>query len=263
MNRYLKPCNVWVCLLGLLLSPAVATADCCPAHTDGEKKHNTLTEQEATDGWELLFDGKSLDRWRGYQMDELPEGWVVQDGAIARHDQGEWRDLITKDEFDNFELTLEWKISEDGNSGIMFNVVEDYNQTYDSGPEMQVLDNTKHNDGKNTLTSAGSAYALYAPAQEVTQPVGEFNKVLIRVIGNHVEHYLNGEKIVEYEMYSDEWNARVEASKFKDMPGYAKSPVGHIALQDHGDDVWYRDIKIRRLNDQGQPINQQGSDSHE
>ena len=259
IKRWVGP----VGMFGLLIAIGLAPACQGTARTEDASKNNSYSETNTADGWEPLFDGKSLEHWRGYQKQDVPEGWVVEDGCIARHDQGEWRDLITKDVFDNFELTLDWKISEGGNSGIMFNVVEDYNQTYESGPEMQVLDNANHPDGKNTLTSAGSDYALYAPTKDVTQPVGEFNHVLIRVVGNHVEHYLNGEKIVEYDLYSDDWRARVEASKFKDMPGYAQSPNGHIALQDHGDDVWYRNIKVRRLDDQGRPIQSNGSASHE
>ncbi len=223
--------------------------------------NNTLTEQEQADGWELLFDGESLDQWRGYKMDDVPEGWVVQDQTITRLGQDGWIDLITREQFDDFELSLEWKISEGGNSGIFFNVTEDHDHPWDSGPEMQILDNPHHGDGHDPRTSAGANYALHAPASDATKPVGEFNLVRIIVKGNHVEHYLNGVKLLEYELGSDEWKALVADSKFNEMPAYGRSPTGHIALQDHGDLVTYRNIKIRRLDTaQTQPAATQGDD---
>jgi hypothetical protein len=217
---------------------------------------NTLTEQEQADGWELLFDGESLDKWRGFRMEEVPEGWAAEDGCLVCAGGGV--DLVTRDEFDDFELSLEWKIGEGGNSGIFFNVVEDYDRTYDSGPEFQVLDNSKHNDGKNTKTSAGANYALIAPAEDVTRPIGEFNDVLIRVKGNHVEHYMNGQKLLEYDLGSEAWRELVAASKFSSMPGYGKSPRGHLALQDHGDKVYFRNIKVRKLDRETSPTDTHG-----
>lgn len=228
--------------LGLLAPGALAD----DAKDRDEAPHNTLTEQEGADGWELLFDGESLDKWRGYRMEDVPDGWAVEDGCIVR--VGSDGDIITREQFDDFELSLEWKISEGGNSGIFFNVSEDYGHVYESAPEFQVLDNGTHNDGKNTLTSAGSNYGLIAPPEDFTRPVGEFNRAVIRVRGGHVEHHLNGHKLLEYELGGEAWRALVAASKFKDMPGYGKSPMGHIALQDHGDRVYYRNIKIRRLD---------------
>ncbi len=267
MNRYMKPyvTLAWLLSAALVAGPAIAHCGSCPddCPLNDKTKHNTLTDQEAEQGWVLLFDGESLEHWRGYRMEDVPSGWVVEDGCIVRKDQDSWKDLITREQYDDFELSLEWKISEGGNSGIFFNVVEDHNHAWDSGPEMQVLDNAKHNDGKNTKTSAGSNYALHAPSKDVTKPAGEFNHAVIRVVGNHVEHHLNGEKIVEYELNSDEWKALVEASKFKDMPHYAKSPVGHIVLQDHGDLVWYRNVKIRPLNSQTETEESNGSSASE
>ncbi len=251
MNRLTMIC------LAMCFSTGVRADHCGTEHQAPE--HNTLTEQEQADGWELLFDGESLEKWRGYKMDGVPEGWVVKDQTIIRTGQDQWIDLITREQFDDFELSLEWEISEGGNSGIFFNVTEEHDHPWDSGPEMQILDNGAHHDGKNTLTSAGANYALHVPATDATNPVGEFNHVRILVLGNHVEHHLNGVKLLEYELGSEEWEALVAASKFSQMPGYGRSPSGHIALQDHGDLITYRNIKIRRLDAaQTQPAATQG-----
>lgn len=239
-----------VFVLACLAITRDASAHCgkCPGDVPRKtvEKNNTLTEQEIAEGWELLFDGESLDKWRGYRMEEIHDGWAAEDGCLTRVGGG--GDIITREQFDDFELSLEWKITPGGNSGIFFNATEDYDHVYESAPEMQVLDNGTHNDGKNTTTSAGANYALHAPAEDSTNPVGEFNHAVIRVQGDHVEHYLNGHKLLEYDLGSEAWRALVAASKFKDMPGYGNASMGHIALQDHGDKVYYRNIKIRRLD---------------
>ena len=195
--------------------------------------------------WRTLFDGRSLDAWRGFRNSRVPAGWQVVDSALTRVAEG--GDLITRDEFGDFELTLDWKVPEGGNSGIMYRVTEDAAATYETGPEMQVLDDARHKDGQSRLTSAGSAYGLYAAPAGVVKPAGEWNAVRIVVRGNLVEHWLNGSKVVEYELGSPDWEAKVKASKFKQWPGYGRAASGHIALQDHGDRVAYRDIKIRAL----------------
>jgi hypothetical protein len=197
--------------------------------------------------WQVLFDGTSTSAWRGYRADSLPGGWQVVDGALTRVAQA--GDIVTTEQYRNFELELEWQISENGNSGVMFRVTEDLPETYHSGPEMQVLDDARHVDGQNPLTSSGSNYALHAPARSVVKPAGEWNAVRLLVNGNHVEHWLNGEKMVEYELGSPEWEALVKASKFVEWPRYGREPRGHIALQDHGDRVAYRNIRIRVLPD--------------
>jgi 3-keto-disaccharide hydrolase len=246
-SRVCRAGTLAACLIVGLISADYAAAHC--GMCEGDKtQHNTLTDQEEAEGWDLLFDGETFEWWRGYKQDDMPEGWAIEDGCIVRVGGG--GDIITREDFDDFELSLEWKIEEGGNSGIFYNVVEDYDNAWESAPEMQVLDNGTHNDGKATLTSAGANYGLIAPSQDVTKPIGEFNHVLIRIVGNHVEHHLNGHKLLEYELGSEAWQALVDASKFKDMPGYGKSPVGHIALQDHGDKVYYRNLKIRRLDEQ-------------
>ena len=208
---------------------------------------NFLTAEEKAADWELLFDGKTTDGWRGYKKARFPDqGWEVIDDCIVRVGPG-GGDICTVEQFDNFELKLDWRICAAGNSGIFCRVDERYGWPWESGPEMQVLDNAEHADGRNPKTSAGSNYALHAPVRDVTEPVGFFNQVRIVADGPHVEYWLNDVKIVEYELESPEWEKLVAESKFKNMPHHGRIKKGHIVLQDHGDKVWYRNIKIRRL----------------
>jgi hypothetical protein len=206
-----------------------------------------LSEADRQAGWKVLFDGKTFDGWRGFKIDKVPEGWLItEQGELHFTGKGKG-DIMTKDQFENFELMLEWKISPGGNSGIFFHASEKNEYSWQTAPEMQVLDNGGHKDGQSPLTSAGSNYALHAPAKDVTREVGQFNEARIIVNKNQVEHWLNGEKIVEYELGSPEWQILVGESKFKTLPDYGRYKKGHIVLQDHGDPVWYRNIKIRKL----------------
>ena len=204
---------------------------------------NTLTAAEKAAGWKLLFDGKTTEGWRGFKTAAPDPGWTVKDGALSP-DPKTSRDIMTKESFDNFELGLEWRISPKGNSGVMFHVIEDGDETYQSGPEYQVLDNSR---GERPLEQAGALYALYAPSKDMTRPVGQFNQARIVVDHGKVQHWLNGVKVAEYDMNSADFKARVAASKFKAWPQFASSPTGHIALQNHGDEVAYRNIRIRVL----------------
>jgi hypothetical protein len=199
-------------------------------------------------GIKVLFDGKSTDNWRSYRGATFPaKGWIIE-GDTLRHQAGAGGgDIVTKDKFESFELRLEWKVAPGGKSGIMYRVSEDGKQPWNTGPEMQVLDDAKHPDGGNPLTSAGSLYALIAPSKRVVKPAGQWNATRLVVNGNQVEHWLNGEKIVEYALNSGELKSKIAASRFASLPGFASEKSGHIALQDHGDDVWFRDIKIRVL----------------
>jgi 3-keto-disaccharide hydrolase len=206
----------------------------------------TLTPQERAAGWKLLFDGKSLAGWRGFKSETPSAGWKAVDGVLFR-EAGDG-DLLTTEQFGDFELSLEWKLEKGGNSGIFFRVIDEGDFGWWSGPEVQVLDNAVHKDGKNPLTSAGSNYAVHAPVKDVTKPIGEWNAVRLIVKGAHVEHWLNGVKIVEYELWSPDWEARVKSSKFGKIPMYGRAKRGRIGLQDHGDPVWYRNIKIKPLS---------------
>lgn len=209
---------------------------------------NTLTADEAAAGWRLLFDGRTTAGWRGYRRDSMPGGWQAVDGALTLV-AGGGGDIITRDTFANFELSLEWRIAPGGNSGIMYHVTEQGAATYTSGPEMQVLDDSGHADGRSRLTAAGSDFGLYPAPAGVVRRAGEWNQARIVANGAHVEHWLNGVKLFEYELWSPDWQQRVQASKFRQWPEYGMAHRGHIALQDHGGDDHpaFRNIRIRVL----------------
>ena len=219
----------------LVLLPAVAPALSAQAP-------NTLTSAERAAGWRLLFDGKTTAGWRGFKMDSLPSGWQVVNGALTRVAAA--GDIVTREQFRDFELSLEWNVAPGGNSGIFYRASEDGDAIYWTAPEMQVLDDARHPDGKSRLTAAGSAFGLYPAPALVVKPAGEWNQVRLLVKGHHVEHWLSGVKVVEYELLSPDWEARVKASKFAPHPHYGRNAKGYIGLQDHGDRVAYRTIKI-------------------
>ena len=195
--------------------------------------------------WRTLFDGGSLDAWRGYRSDRAPEGWRIVDGTLARVARG--GDLVTRERFGDFELALEWSVARGGNSGIIYRATEEAAHTYETGPEMQVLDDAHHPDGRSRLTAAGAVYGLYPAPAGVVRPAGEWNAARIVARGTRIEHWLNGVEIARYEIGSPDWEARVATSKFREWPRYGRAAAGHIALQDHGDRVAYRDIRIRTL----------------
>lgn len=195
--------------------------------------------------WVSLFDGKTISHWRGFKQTTVPDGWQVVDGAITRVGAG--TDLVSLEQYANFEFQFEWKVPPAGNSGVMFRVGEDMERTYHTGPEYQILDDSKHADGKSPLTSAGSNYALHAPGKPMAKPAGEWNQGRLLVSGTHVEHWLNGVKVVEYEIGSPAWAALVKGSKFNEWPQYGTRKTGHLVLQDHGDRVQYRNLRVRRI----------------
>lgn len=220
---------------------------------------NVLSEAEAKDGFKLLFDGKTLTGWRNFKKTTIGKGWVVDsveqaiqltvkpvNGAWHSEDGG---DIMTETAYENYELILEWKIDTCGNSGIIYNVVEDPKTEYvwQTGPEMQVLDNTCHPDAKIIKHRAGDLYDMVSCSTETVKPALEWNKAKLIQNKGKVEHWLNGTKVVEYDMNAPTWKEMIAKSKFKDMPLFGKSMKGHIALQDHGNKVWYRNIKIKQL----------------
>ena len=198
--------------------------------------------------WTILFDGKNVTGLRGYKMENFPwDNWKIVNGTLKTlvHEKGV--DIISKEKYKDFELELEWKVQSGGNSGIFYFANEKGDHIWQSAPEMQVLDNIVHVDGKRTITSAGALYDLIAPSETVVKPVGEFNQVRIVSKNNHIEHWLNEVKILEYDYQSDNFKRLIEKSKFRDMPYFAKKTEGAIGLQgDHGE-VWYKNIRIRKL----------------
>lgn len=199
--------------------------------------------------WTVIFNGKSTDKLRAYGQKAFPSDIWVVDGDALKTIPGKSADIMTKDKFADFELEFEWKVSPGANSGVMYRVAEsDKDPAWYTGPEMQILDDDKHADGKNPKTTAGSLYALIAPnSEKKLKPVGEFNSAKIRVKNNHVEHWLNGAKIVEYEWGSPEVKALIAKSKFAPMPKFMAESTGHIVFQHHGDQVWFRNIRVRKL----------------
>ena len=226
-----------------------------------EVNSNELTPDEIDQGWRLLFDGESTEGWRGYNKKSFPEkGWEIEDNALkvigsGTGEAGNGGDIIFDEEFKNFELSLEWKISKGGNSGIFYLAEEiEGEPIYTSAPEMQILDNKKHPDaklGKDGNRMAGSLYDLIPAKPQNAKPVGQWNKISIIVYRGTVVHSQNGENVVEYHLWTDKWNEMVSNSKFKNWENFlnagGEDKKGYIGLQDHGDDVWFRNIKIREL----------------
>ncbi len=198
--------------------------------------------------WVDLFAGGASKHWRGYRLDTLPQAWAYDAATNTMTRTRTGGDIVTRGEWEDFEFEIEWKVGPGGNNGIFYHAGEGTNVIYENAPEMQILDNTRHPDGKNPLTSAGANYALDAPTMDMTRPVGEWNRARVVVIGDHVEHWLNGMKVVEYTLWTPEWAAKVAGSKFKQWPTYGLAHRGHIGLQEHGDVVSFRNARIRELS---------------
>lgn len=261
-NRYrfrssLRPASARLLALTLCAAPAAAepgqTAPAAPA----EAAPNTLTQAETAAGWTLLFDGRTTKGWRGFHADGFPAaGWAVEDGALkrvaAKVPAGSGGDIITDAQYGNFELLLDWKLSPGGNSGVKYLVAERPDRKGRAGVsyEMQILDDERHPDAKEGVAgnrTAGALYDLIAPATRAAKPAGEWNRARLVVNGRRVEHWLNGQRIVQFEIGSPEMKALIAKSKYKDIPNFGDATSGHILLQDHGDEVWFRNIKIRQL----------------
>ncbi len=219
--------------------------------------NNTLSGIEKSEGWELLFDGKKIDQFRNFKKKTLGKSWTIDQEAIhlnAIKEDGKWQakdggDIITLNEYEDYEFKVDWKITNCGNSGIIFNVVEDdkYDYVWQTGPEMQVLDDVCHPDTRFPTHNAGDLYDMIACNFATVKPAGEWNTAIIRSKGGMVNFYLNGYNVVNFEMHTNKWKELIAGSKFKDMPGFGLAKKGHIALQDHGDKVWYRNIKVRKI----------------
>lgn len=228
-----------------------ATKEAQPAKvekpTKGDPAINTLTDAEKQAGWVLLFDGKSLEHFKGFKTDAVPATWeAAANGTL--HAKGGGGDIVTKDQYQDFELSCEWMISDGGNSGIIYRSAEEGGATYETGPEFQVLDNKsqKHKDA-NPKNKAGALYDFFPASKDMSKPAGQWNTARIVVKGTKVEHWWNGEKVVDADIGTEEFKKAVTASKFNAWKGFAVQPKGHIAFQDHGDQVWYRNIKVRPI----------------
>ena len=204
---------------------------------------NRLTAAEKAGGFTLLFDGKTTAGWRGFKTPAPDAGWKVKDGALTP-DAKKSADLVTKGNYENFELDFDWKISPKGNSGVIYHVIPVGDETYESGPEYQILDNAR---GERPQQQAASLFALYPPSKDMTRPVGAFNHSRLIVDHGRVQHWLNGMMVTEYDLGSADFKARVAASKFRQWPQYATGKSGAIALQCHGDDVAFKNLKIKVL----------------
>jgi hypothetical protein len=230
-----------------------------------EQLINVLTEDERADGWRLLFDGRTLVGWRGIGQEGVPVGhWIVEEGAIKKVGLGEvprqadgqpiqGGDLMTVQTYDNFDLRLEWKIGRGGNSGIKYNVSEDVSMTIPPpqaaiGFEYQILDDDENPDALvSPNRTAAALYDLIAPQGKTLRPGGEYNESRIIFRGGHGEHWLNGRKVLEFDLGTPQMEELVAASKYRDIPGFAEKRRGHIVLQEHGSTVWFRNIRIKEL----------------
>lgn len=205
-----------------------------------------MANNSAAGGWTPLFNGTSTAGWRGYKQQTMPAGWKVVDGVLTK--SGPVEDIISTSQYGNFELSFDWKLSTGGNAGVFYRGTEEYDHIYWSAPEYQLLDDANHPDGKSRLTSAGADYALYPAPAGVVKPADQWNTSLIVVQGSRVQHWLNGQKLLEYELGSPDWTAKVKASKFNDYPNYGKAMRGVIGIQgDHDGTLSLRNIRIREL----------------
>ena len=234
--------------VGLLTTVALAAAWSCAATAAA------AAPSKEKSGFVALTGHDGREHWLGYGRDKAknswPENWEFVDGVL--HAKGGGADLKTREQYGDFDFRFEWKVTPGANSGVMYRVSQESDPAYYTGPEYQVLDNARHADGANPETSAASVYALYAPSKDATKPAGEWNEARIVVSGNHVEHYLNGEKVVDYQLGSADWNQRVAASKFAAWKKFGVNRRGHVVLQDHGNEVWYRNVRIKSLDGESQ-----------
>ena len=242
--------------------PAAEEAEGLPSESvDGATESaalNTLTPEEREAGWQLLFDGESTEGWHNYGKETVGEAWKVEDGVLyldvsnkGEHGVVGGGDLVTDAAYDNYELALEWKIDSCGNSGLIYNVIESdqYDYPWQTGPEMQILDNDCHPDAKFPNHRAGDLFDLIAVSEQTVHPAGEWNSIRLVNRNGQVEHWQNGKQVVTVNMAGEAWLDRIADSKFKDMPAFGRSTSGRITLQDHGDGVYFRNLKIRSLNE--------------
>jgi Domain of Unknown Function (DUF1080) len=226
-----------------LLMSITATSLC-----QAQEKDNILTDAEKKSGWQLLFDGKTTKGWRMYQ-NVTADGWQVVNGELISKKDGVTKraDLITAEQYDNFELVFDWKVEKGANSGVIYRALENDRPSFESGPEYQIIDDNGYADKLEDWQKSGADYAMHPPSTLAAKPVGQYNRTKIVANGSHVEHWLNGVKVVDFELWTPEWQQLKENGKWKDAKNYAMAKKGHIALQDHGGGVRFKNIKLRRL----------------
>ena len=208
-------------------------------------RDSSRTSRADSAGWRNLSAEGALAAWRGYKSDRVPGGWSQRNGMLVK--TGVAEDIVTRDQFGDFELTFDWNLAPGGNAGVFYRATEEYDRVYWSGPEYQLLDEGRHRDGSR-LTAAAAAYAIYPSPAGVARPAGQWNSARIVVRGSRVEHWLNGQKVVEYELGSPDWESKVKASKFSEYPNYGRARRGHIGIQgDHEGTLEIRDMRIREL----------------
>ena len=263
----------FVAVMGLtVFVAACGGSDAETAGTAGEQVEqaapNTLTASEEQEGWQLLFDGESFAHWTGLGRDSIPRGhWEIEDGTIRKVESGQvptaadgqplqGGDIMTQQTYDDYEFSFEWKVDSAANSGVKYNVSEEMSTSNEPqhaalGFEYQVLDDERHPDGQDPTHRTGALYDMIAADSSAknVKPVGQWNQSRIVFRGNHGEHWLNGQKVVEYDLNTPRFDSLLAASKYADVENFAQRRNGHIVLQDHGDNVWYRNLKIRELSE--------------
>jgi hypothetical protein len=221
------------------------------AELDKNSPPNTLSAREIKNNWQLLFDGTTTDGWRGYNMQDFPDCWSIEDGSFTMNTQGggEDQDIITTRKYRDFALSLEYKLTSAANSGIIYQIAEDtiYRFPYETGPEFQIIDHEGWPGPLEDWQINGANYAMYPPMAKPFRPAGEWNHALLVIKGNQVTQMLNGEVVVKYEKYSEEWTRLRDSGKWTDFPDWGKFDEGYISLQNHGTKVWYRNIKLKEL----------------
>jgi hypothetical protein len=234
-------------LEGLSVAAVLFLSACASGARSGAPSQAQSEAAPAKRGeWRTLFDGTTASAWRAYKADTMPSGWTVANGTLGKLKAT--GDIISREQFGDFEFEMDWKLEKGGNSGLFYRGSEEFDRVYWSAPEYQLLDDANAPDGKNRLTSAGAAYGLYAPPAGVVKAAGEWNSTRIVVKGAHVEHWLNGTKLLEYELWSPDWEAKVKASKFNQWTKYGRGRTGHIAIQgDHNGALTLRNLRVREL----------------
>ena len=219
---------------------------------DRSSSPNILAAKEKKDGWNLLFDGKTTNGWHGYNLKGFPDCWIIDNGVFTTTTKGgaESQDIITNKKYRSFALSVDFKLMKGTNSGIIFQIAEDakYKFPYETGPEFQLIDQANWPDPLKDWQICGANYAMYPPKLLPCKPVGEWNQLMLVVDGNHVTQIINGVVVVEYEKYSDEWKKLRDSGKWATFPDYGKFDEGFISLQNHGTQVWFRNIKLKEIN---------------